>query len=79
MPNIKSAEKRVLVNKRNQLRNRSIKTGLKNSMKKYAAAEDKSALLPKATSTVDRAASKGVIHKNKANRMKAQIAKAAKA
>ncbi len=80
MPNIKSAEKRVLVGERNNLRNRIVKSGVKTVLKKFdaaVAANDANAnvLLANAASAVDRAASKGVIHKNAANRKKARLAK----
>lgn len=80
MPNIKSAEKRVLVGERNNLRNRIVKTSVKTVLKKFDAAvagkdANLTALLAKASSAVDKAASKGVIHKNAANRKKARLAK----
>lgn len=80
LPNIKSAEKRVLVGERNNLRNRVVKSGVKTALKKFDAAAatgsaDAQELFVKAASAVDKAASKGVIHKNAANRKKAQLAK----
>ncbi len=80
LPNIKSAEKRVLVGERNNLRNRVVKSGVKTALKKFDAAAatgsaDAQELFMKAASAVDKAASKGVIHKNAANRKKAQLAK----
>lgn len=80
MPNIKSAEKRVLIDARNNLRNRMVKSNMKTTLKKFDAAvasnsQDAKALFIQASSVVDKAASKGVIHKNAANRKKAQLAK----
>jgi small subunit ribosomal protein S20 len=80
LPNIKSAEKRVLVGERNNLRNRIVKTGVKTAVKKFDTAvagndANSNVLLAKAASAVDKAASKGVIHKNAANRKKARLAK----
>jgi small subunit ribosomal protein S20 len=80
LPNIKSAEKRVLVGERNRLRNRIVKTGLKTAVKKFETAvasnaENTGAMFVQAASAVDKAASKGVIHKNAANRKKARLAK----
>lgn len=80
MPNIKSAEKRVKVNEKKNLRNRIVKSKMKTAIKNYEAAvdaksEEAAALLCKASSEVDKAASKGVIHKNAANHKKAQLAK----
>lgn len=70
MANIKSAKKRILVNKTKADRNKAIKSGVKTAIKKvYAAVEanDKeaaqSALLA-ATSAIDKATKKGVYHKN---------------
>ncbi|HIS01747.1 MAG TPA: 30S ribosomal protein S20 [Candidatus Excrementavichristensenella intestinipullorum] len=79
MPNIKSAMKRVKVNEKKNLRNRMIKSAMRTSIKKYDAAvaagtADVQALSAVA-SAVDKAASKGVIHKNAANRKKARLAK----
>jgi small subunit ribosomal protein S20 len=80
LPNIKSAEKRVLVAERNNLRNRLVKSTVKTALKKFDSAVETKAsdiqeLHGKAASLVDKAASKGVIHKNAANRKKAQLAK----
>ena len=79
MPNIKSAIKRVKVSEKKNLRNRMIKSSMKTSVKKFdtAIAEGNAdaALLSATQSAVDRAASKGVIHKNAANRKKARMAK----
>ena len=81
MPNIKSAIKRVKVNEKKNLRNRMVKAATKTSLKKFDVAlkTDPAAatgMLNTAVSAVDRAASKGVIHKNAANRKKARLAKA---
>lgn len=79
MPNIKSAIKRVKVTEKKNLRNRMIKSAMRTSVKKFdvAAAEGKldAQLLSATSSAVDKAASKGVIHKNAANRKKARLAK----
>lgn len=80
MANIKSAKKRILVNNKKNLRNRSIKSALKTAIKKYDAAvasgdkELATSMLPQVSSTIDKAAAKGVIHKNAANRKKSQLA-----
>ena len=77
--NIKSAIKRVKVSEKKNLRNRMIKSSMKTSVKKFdtAIAEGNAdaALLSATQGAVDRAASKGVIHKNAANRKKARMAK----
>ena len=81
MPNIKSAMKRVKVSKKKNLRNRMVKSGVKTAVKKYQVALNENvatagAQLSATTSAIDKAAAKGVIHKNAANRKKARLAKA---
>ncbi|NLJ64351.1 MAG: 30S ribosomal protein S20 [Christensenellaceae bacterium] len=81
MANIKSAKKRILVTKKKTMRNRMIKSRAKNAVKKYrrALAEDMSTAeqqLSAASSALDRAVSKGVMHRNTANRNKSRMAKA---
>lgn len=80
MANIKSAKKRILVNRTKAERNKSIKSSVKTAIKKvYAAIEAKdkeaaqSALLA-ATSALDKAAKKGVYHKNAAARKVSRMA-----
>ncbi len=80
MPNIKSAKKRVKVIETKTLRNKMVKSALKTDIKKFDAAltegaDNKQELYTKAVSAVDKAAVKGVINRNKANRTKAQLAK----
>lgn len=80
MPNIKSAKKRVKVIDTKTMQNKMIKSALKTDIKKFdVAVEEKSdsakELYINAISAVDKAASKGTVHKNKANRTKAQLAK----
>ena len=82
MANIKSAKKRILVNNKKNLRNRSIKSALKTVLKKFNTAvaegneELAASMLPAVISAVDKAAAKGVMHKNAANRKKAELSKA---
>ena len=81
MANIKSAKKRILVSRANAERNKAIKSGVKTSIKKvYAAVEagDKAAAnaaLVEATSVIEKAATKGVYHKNNAARKVSRLAK----
>ena len=73
MANHKSALKRVGVSEKKNLRNRMITSQVKTAVKSFdkaLASEDKAAV----ESAVDKAAGKGVIHKNAANRKKAQLA-----
>ena len=81
LPNIKSAMKRVKVNEKKNLRNRMIKSAMKTQVKKFetalAAGEVDGKLLSATQGAIDKAVTKGVIHKNAANRKKARLAKAA--
>ena len=82
MANIKSAKKRILTSEKRNLRNRSIRSGVKTAMKKvYAAVEakDKDAAgkaFVSAVSTIGKAAQKGVYHKNNAARKISGLAQA---
>ena len=82
MANIKSAKKRILVNRTKADRNKAIKSGVKTAVKKVYAAIDandkeaaKAALL-EATSVMDKATSKGVYHKNTTSRIVSRLNKA---
>lgn len=81
MPNIKSAEKRVSVTATKKLQNQMIRSQMQTAIKKFNAAISNGdialakQLLPVASSKIDNAAIKHVIHKNAANRKKAQISK----
>ena len=80
MANIQSAKKRVKVSEKKNLRNRIVKSGMRTSIRKLdaAIAEDPKkaqAQLSATSSVIDKAASKGVIHKNAANRKKARLAR----
>lgn len=81
MPNIKSAEKRVSVSAAKKLQNQMVRSQMQTAIRKFNAAisngdiELAKQLLPITSSKIDNAAIKHVIHKNAANRKKAQIAK----
>ena len=79
MPNIKSAKKRVLVAKQRTEANKAAKTKLKTILKKARAEGADVAAVKSAVVSVDKAAGKGLIHKNKAARLKSQLAKKANA
>lgn len=74
MANIKSAKKRIKVIETKTLRNKMIKSGVKTAIKKVDAAiaggdkEAAKAALINAISLIDKAAKKGVYHKNTASR-----------
>ncbi|MDO5338352.1 MAG: 30S ribosomal protein S20 [Eubacteriales bacterium] len=82
MANIKSAKKRILVNRTKADRNKSIKSAVKTSIKKVEAAvanKDKdaaTAALTAAVSTISKATSKGVYHKNNCARKISRLTKA---
>ena len=81
MANIKSAKKRILVNRTKAARNKSIRSAVKTSIKKVEAAVQENnkaaaqAALTEAISTISKATSKGVYHKNNASRKIARLAK----
>ena len=82
MANIKSAKKRILVNRTKAERNKAIKSGVKTSIKKvYAEIDAKDAdaakeALKNATVAIDKATTKGVYHKNNASRKVSRLTKA---
>jgi small subunit ribosomal protein S20 len=81
--NIKSQEKRIKTNERRRLRNKSVKSSLHTAVRGFRAAvesgdKDKAGdLLVTTSRQLDKAASKGVIHKNQAANRKSAMAKAA--
>ena len=82
MANIKSAKKRILVNRTKADRNKAIKSGVKTAMKKVFVAieagdkEAANSALVSATKIIESAASKGVYHKNNAARKVSRLATA---
>ena len=82
MANIKSAKKRVIVNRTKAERNKAIRSEVKTSIKKVeaaVAAKDLAAAqaaLKVATATIESAFSKGVYHKNNAARKVSRVSKA---
>lgn len=82
MANIKSAKKRILVNRTKAARNKSIKSAVKTAIKKVETAVAKndkaaaSAALTEAISTISKATTKGVYHKNNCARKISRLTKA---
>jgi len=79
LANIKSAKKRIKVIAKKTLRNRIIKSQTKTAIKKFVVAIEsgdkdlaKAALL-EAISAIDKAQTKGIIHKNNASRKKSRL------
>jgi small subunit ribosomal protein S20 len=79
MPNIQSAKKNMRKSRAATVRNRAQRSALRTALKRAKAptstAEEKLA----AVKLLDRAARKGLIHRNAAGRQKSHLAKAAKA
>lgn len=81
MANIKSQIKRNRTNEKARLRNKSVKSSLKTSVRKFHAAAEAGdvakaqELAREAGKVLDKAASKGVIHANQAANRKSAIDK----
>ena len=81
MANHKSALKRAKQNTVRNLRNKSVKTGVKNIVKEVRLAVDEQAAetaavkMHKAKSLIDKASKKGVIHRNTAARKISRLSK----
>lgn len=82
MANIKSAKKRILVTETRTARNKAIRSKVKTSIKKVTVAieaNDKAAAqaaLVAATAEINKAASKGIYHKNNSSRKISRLTKA---
>jgi small subunit ribosomal protein S20 len=78
--NIKSQIKRNKQNEKHRQRNKAVKTSLKSSVRRFREAADAGDLdaattaMRAACRNLDKAASKGVIHKNQAANRKSAIA-----
>ena len=81
MANIKSQKKRILTNEKARQRNVAVKSALKTAVRRVRTAADSgdaaaaTAALEAASKALDKAASKGVIHKNQAANRKSGMAK----
>ena len=79
MPNIKSAKKRVVLTEKARQRNVAARSRMRTLMKKVIAAcaagnkEAAVAAFKEVEPVLDRAACKGLIHKNKAARHKSEL------
>lgn len=77
MPTIKSAEKRLRQSEKRRQRNKAVRSGYRTLFRRIQAMDDPDAAreeLSRLYGALDRAASKGVIHPNKAARKKSQAA-----
>ena len=81
MANIKSQKKRILTNEKARQRNVAVKSALKTAVRRFRTAADTgdaaaaTTALQTASKALDKAASKGVIHKNQAANRKSALAK----
>ena len=78
MPQHKSAKKRVRQAEKRRARNRYQRSRMRTMIKKLQATEDKAeaeTLLNEVKAYLDRLASKGIIHKNKAANYKGKLAR----
>ena len=81
MPNIKQQKKRVRLAVKQRLRNRQVKSSIHSLFRKLEtslADDDQAAttvVAAQLTSTIDKAAAKGVIHANNAARKKSRVAR----
>ncbi|MCX7780699.1 MAG: 30S ribosomal protein S20 [Negativicutes bacterium] len=80
MPNIKSSERSVKTDAERRAKNFAVKSSVKTATRKVVEAvksskEDAKDLLVQASSVIDKAAAKGVIHKNAAARKKSRLAR----
>ena len=80
MPQIKSSIRSMKTDAELRIANASVKSSIKTAARKTVEtikdgnAEEAKSLLIKATSVIDKAAAKGVIHKNAAARKKSRLA-----
>ena len=82
MPHHKSAMKRIRQDKKRRARNRKVKSQVRGAVKAVRQAEtgeDAQAKLVAASSTIDKAVKKGIVHKRTAARKKSRLAKKANA
>lgn len=84
MPNIKSQKDRMRLTAKQTAHNKSIKSSLKTTVKKANASieansEDKAIAVNNAIVAYDKAAGKGLIHKNNASRKVSRMMKKANA
>jgi small subunit ribosomal protein S20 len=75
MPQHKSAKKRMGTNLKRQMRNRQVKSAMRSALRRYRemSVEDRKNAIADLYSVLDRAAQKGIIHPNKAGRLKSRL------
>ena len=80
MANIKSQMKRIKTNEKRRVRNKSVRSSVRTAVRKFreaaaAGSDDAGELMRSASRALDKAVSKGVIHRNQAANKKAAMAK----
>ena len=81
MANLKSAQKRVLVNNKKRASNQAVKSDMRSQIKQVESLieanemEKAKEAFHVATQKIDKTIQKGIIHKNNGNRQKARLAK----
>lgn len=81
MANIKSQIKRIRTNEQARLRNKAVKSSVKTAIRRFRQAADAGdaasavTLAQEASRALDKAASKGVLHRNQAANKKSALAK----
>lgn len=80
MANIKSAIKRIQITARNEKRNKAVKANIKTALKKAldqisSKGAEAEKLVRQAIKNIDKAVSKGILHKNTASRKKSRLTK----
>jgi small subunit ribosomal protein S20 len=78
VPNIKSAEKNMRKSRAAAVRNRAQRSALRTALKKASDPQASADARRNAVSLLDRAARKGLIHRNTAARYKSRLAKVSK-
>ena len=74
MPNIKSAKKDMRKSRAATVRNRAQRSALRTALKKAKAPDASDEVRKQAVTLLDRAARKGLIHRNAAARHKSRLA-----
>jgi small subunit ribosomal protein S20 len=81
MANIKSQKKRIITNERRRVRNKGVRTALRTYVKRFRTALDAGNVdeareaLQMASRALDKAASKGIVHRNNAANRKSELAR----
>ena len=74
MANIKSAKKRILTSAKKTAANKAVKSSVKTAIKKVNKAVEAGDKAAATAATIDKACTKGVLHKNNASRKVSRLA-----